>query len=66
MVEAEPPTYSQQEETGTQDDSLQVLINPASDAHEFQVGYLGVDGERPSIEGEVQIKGGRTVLWESV
>ncbi|KAI0374283.1 hypothetical protein BV20DRAFT_1041275 [Pilatotrama ljubarskyi] len=34
----------------------QIVIVPAADGVHFQKGYLGADGERAAIEGELQIK----------
>ncbi|KAI0662684.1 hypothetical protein C8Q70DRAFT_908793 [Cubamyces menziesii] len=34
----------------------QILIVPAADGVHFQKGFLGADGERAAIEGELQIK----------
>ena len=61
-----PPTYS-----GLNDDDInsnvevQMLICPYTD-FQFQKGYLGVEGERATIEGEIQLKGVHPDLWESL
>ncbi|KAF9056316.1 hypothetical protein BJ165DRAFT_1412475 [Panaeolus papilionaceus] len=72
-----PPTYSQQDPDGdsqpesnlnisaTQTDP-QILILPTIDAVNFQKGYLGAEGERASIEGEVHIKGVDPTHWERI
>ena len=73
MSEA-PPTYTQQDDheqpersvplpAGTTYDGIQILITPANNATEFQVGHLGADDEPASIEGEVQIKGATDAEW---
>lgn len=46
--------------------NIQILIAPAPDASQFQKGYLGADGERAAIEGELQIKGGNAVSWQKM
>ncbi|KAI0824279.1 hypothetical protein BC628DRAFT_1411191 [Trametes gibbosa] len=38
------------------DGGPQILIVPAADGVHFQKGFLGADGERAAIEGELQIK----------
>ena len=66
-----PPIYSQQDPDhvgvllsdrqsssaghGIQDP--QIIIIPTVDALNFQKGFLGADGERAAVEGELQIKG---------
>lgn len=65
-----PPIYSQQDPdyvaavagqstsgTGHGVPEPQILLIPTVDAINFQKGYLGADGERAAIEGELQIKG---------
>lgn len=64
---APPPIYSQQDPTvPSEAESLpepQILISPTVDAINFQKGYLGADGERAAIEGELQIKGAEPGQW---
>jgi len=57
-----PPTYSQQEHEG----GPQILIIPAADAINFQKGFLGSEGERAAIEGELQVKGVDLAQWSKV
>ena len=45
---------------------IQLLITPSPDSVHFQNGYLGADGERAAIEGEVHVKGGDKDMWNSV
>ena len=65
-IVAPPPIYS-----GRQDDvvdnnvEVQMLICPYTDFY-FQKGYLGVEGERATIEGEIQVKGAHPDYWESL
>jgi neural Wiskott-Aldrich syndrome protein len=72
-----PPTYSLGspdagivlESHGTSDVADrddQLLIVPTVDAINFQKGYLGADGERAAIEGELQIKGTELERWTKV
>lgn len=73
--EAAPPIYSQEDPedflTGEDNDAEllslepQILIIPA-DANNFQKGYVGAEGERAAIEGELQIKGGQPRQWDKV
>ena len=44
----------------------QILIIPATDSLRFQQGFLGADGERAAIEGELQVKGTDSVRWRKV
>jgi len=44
----------------------QILIIPTSGDAEFQKGYLGVEGERAAIEGELQMKGIRASACQKV
>lgn len=71
---APPPIYSRQQdgansrivnESIRENSEVQMLICPSSD-FQFQKGFLGVDGERAAIEGEIQIKGAYTDSWEAV
>jgi hypothetical protein len=55
-----PPVYSQHQDEPV--DGVQILVTPANNSADFQVGYLGAD-DHSSIEGEVQIKGG---IWDRV
>lgn len=71
-----PPTYSQQElseeldsfENGdSRSDSPpqpQILIVPT--VVNFQKGFLGAEGERAAIEGELQLKGAKYEDWSKV
>ncbi|KAI0048346.1 hypothetical protein FA95DRAFT_1539863 [Auriscalpium vulgare] len=65
-----PPTYVQEHDDAASDSSvptqLQILIVPAADSLQFQQGYLGADGERAAIEGELQIKGAEEGRWRKV
>ena len=77
-MSAPPPTYSQQDPddtvesvSGIEQDAVispepQMLINPTVDAVNFQKGFLGAEGERAAIEGELQIKGADPVQWAKV
>jgi hypothetical protein len=66
-----PPIYSKKdpdepslkEETDDQASGPQILIIPTADALNFQKGFLGADGERAAIEGELQIKGVNPGDW---
>ncbi|KAJ7597167.1 hypothetical protein C8J56DRAFT_1159127 [Mycena floridula] len=73
----EPPIYSQEppDAGGTSSEELeetfpepQILIIPTVDVLNFQKGFLGADGERAAIEGELQIKGvdGDSARWTKV
>lgn len=45
------------EDPGAEGGSPQIFIIPVSEGYvHFQKGYLGADGERAAIEGELQIK----------
>ncbi|PPQ67356.1 hypothetical protein CVT24_011539 [Panaeolus cyanescens] len=69
-----PPTYSQQDPEESQSNlsistnhtDPQILILPTVDAVNFQKGFLGAEGERASIEGEVHIKGVDPTHWERI
>ncbi|KAJ6627123.1 hypothetical protein B0H10DRAFT_2161226 [Mycena sp. CBHHK59/15] len=52
-------------ESSTSDVTLdpQILIIPSSEAINFQKGYLGADGERAAVEGELQVKGTEAGRW---
>jgi len=67
-----PPIYSQQDPDDinlaselTCLDPLepQILIIPTVDAVNFQKGFLGAEGERAAIEGEIQIKDVDVCRW---
>lgn len=67
-----PPTYSQQEPEDSQSHSNhgpsepQILILPTADSVNFQKGFLGAEGERATIEGELQLKAVDTARWGRV
>jgi len=71
-----PPIYSQEDpDEGSVARNIastagmplpQILITPATDSINFQKGYLGADGERAAIEGELQIKGAEEGRWRKV
>lgn len=71
-----PPTYSQEDSitlasVPSQSDAglpygPEILISPTVDALNFQNGYLGAEGERAAIEGEVQIKGVEQDKWSKL
>ncbi|KDR85142.1 hypothetical protein GALMADRAFT_131874 [Galerina marginata CBS 339.88] len=70
-----PPTYSQQDPVDPISPRAfpnhdlsepQILIIPTADAVNFQKGFLGAEGERAAIEGELQIKGVNTDYWGRV
>jgi hypothetical protein len=71
-----PPLYSQDdpEYAAGQSNSepivlhqgTQILIIPTTDAINFQKGYVGAEGERAAIEGELQIKGAEPRQWDKV
>jgi hypothetical protein len=74
---APPPIYSQEYPAHTtvesdrnsdtvHDGEPQLLIVPTVDTINFQKGYLGADGERAAIEGELQIKGTEPERWAKV
>lgn len=60
-----PPIYSQQDpvNAGHNTSEPEILIIPTVDAVNFQKGFLGADGERAAIEGELQIKGNNVERW---
>lgn len=45
---------------------LQIFIIPATDTLTFQKGYLGAEGERAAIEGEIHVKGAQPGQWKHV
>ncbi|KAH8120092.1 hypothetical protein DFH11DRAFT_1721952 [Phellopilus nigrolimitatus] len=69
-----PPTYSQQSDSDPQSSSnvslvpsdAQLLISPLGNTSHLQKGYLGANGERAAIEGEIQIKGVPVHTWQSL
>ncbi|THH02921.1 hypothetical protein EW026_g64 [Hermanssonia centrifuga] len=65
-----PPTYSQDQTNSDLPPSPnlepQILILPSENGVNFQKGYLGADGERAAIEGELQVKGAGTGRWAHV
>jgi hypothetical protein len=64
-----PPTYAQEAAVSSENAPQcepQILIMPATDSLRFQQGFLGADGERAAIEGELQIKGTDSVRWRKV
>ncbi|KAF7436965.1 hypothetical protein PC9H_003799 [Pleurotus ostreatus] len=48
------------------DSGPQILIIPSADTINFQKGFLGADGERAAVEGELQIKGAEPFAWEKL
>ena len=60
-----PPTYSQNA-SEQEPEQPQILIVPPADGVGFQKGYLGADGERAAVEGELQIKGVHGQPWGRV
>ncbi|KAF5377666.1 hypothetical protein D9615_005272 [Tricholomella constricta] len=70
-----PPIYSQtdpdersilQLEADDLGEGPHILIIPTGDAVNFQKGFLGAEGERAAIEGELQIKGIESDHWAKV
>ena len=65
-----PPNYSTEDQLASTSFSSprdpQITISPAADRFHFQQGHLGVDGERPALEGEIQIKGAQGRVWDSL
>lgn len=74
--ESAPPLYSQEDpevarrpsngSISAQDFGTQILIIPTTDAINFQKGYVGAEGERAAVEGELQIKGAGPGQWDKV
>ncbi|KAH9044742.1 hypothetical protein EDB85DRAFT_2138265 [Lactarius pseudohatsudake] len=60
------PIYAQDAAVSPPQSEPQILIIPATDSLRFQQGFLGADGERAAIEGELQIKGTDSVRWRKV
>lgn len=73
--ESAPPIYSQDDPEDAVGQAMssspppapepQILIIP-TDAINFQKGYVGAEGERAAIEGELQIKGAEPRQWDKV
>ena len=64
-----PPIYAQESALSSEitlQSDPQILIIPATNSLRFQQGFLGADGERAAIEGELQIKGTDSVRWRKV
>jgi hypothetical protein len=64
-----PPIYAQQPASSPESDPQtdpQILIIPATDSLRFQQGFLGADGERAAIEGELQLKGAHSDRWRKL
>ncbi|KAG6878435.1 hypothetical protein C0993_007036 [Termitomyces sp. T159_Od127] len=75
MIESlPPPTYSQTDpDEGPTDQAdpivvggPQILIVPTGDSVNFQKGFLGAEGERAAIEGELQVKTTEPDQWAKV
>lgn len=60
---APPPLYCSHHERPL---DVQLLIVPAAGGIDFQKGYLGAEGERAAVEGEIHIKGAQPGLWKEV
>lgn len=67
-----PPSYSQQDPVVSPRHSEehisdpQIVLLPTVDAVNFQKGFLGAEGERAAIEGEIQVKGLEPTKWNRV
>ena len=64
-----PPIYAQEAAVLpeiTPQSEPQILIIPATNSLRFQQGFLGADGERAAVEGELQIKETDSVRWRKV
>ncbi|KAF8140116.1 hypothetical protein EV363DRAFT_328600 [Boletus edulis] len=64
-----PPRYSQYGPHNSYPadvSGLQLLIVPALDGINFQKGYVGAEGERAAMEGEVHIKGAQPGAWKKL
>ncbi|KAF7969230.1 hypothetical protein HWV62_27947 [Athelia sp. TMB] len=81
MTDAAPPLYSQDAPEMNAEESFantsasdgilalegpQILILPTTDAISFQKGFVGAEGERAAIEGELQIKGATSGLFNKI
>ncbi|PCH33541.1 hypothetical protein WOLCODRAFT_93681 [Wolfiporia cocos MD-104 SS10] len=72
-VQEPPPVYSpeppEDEESLSESGATvepQILIVPTASDGSFQKGYLGAEGERAAIEGELQLKCAETFRWERI
>ena len=67
-LSAPPPLYAQQSSLPEVDPHIdpQILIIPATDSLRFQQGFLGADGERAAIEGELQLKEAHSGRWRKL
>lgn len=69
---APPPIYSvgrPQNPSPAPDEIVsdpQIYIVPAADTLTFQKGYLGAEGERAAIEGEIHVKGAQPGQWKNM
>jgi hypothetical protein len=69
---APPPIYSpghSQNPSRAIDETIsdpQIFIVPAADTLTFQKGFLGAEGERAAIEGEIHVKGAQLGQWKNV
>lgn len=61
VLDANQPSTNQPLDSGPQ-----ILIIPSADTINFQKGFLGADGERAAVEGELQIKGAEPFAWEKL
>ncbi len=69
IISVPPPLYAQQPASSAESDPQtdpQILIIPATDSLRFQQGFLGADGERAAIEGELQLKGAHPDRWRKL
>ncbi|KAI0004168.1 hypothetical protein BJV74DRAFT_809519 [Russula compacta] len=69
LLSIPPPIYAQDATNSPLGIPLiepQILIIPATDSLRFQQGFLGADGERAAIEGELQVKGTDSIRWRKV
>lgn len=62
----EPPDDESMSDGGGGPVEPQILILPTGNDVSFQKGYLGADGERAAIEGELQLKCADNFNWEKV
>ncbi|EMD41775.1 hypothetical protein CERSUDRAFT_102170 [Gelatoporia subvermispora B] len=67
-----PPTYSPETPSAATADvehavaEPQILLIPPANSVSFQKGYLGAEGERAAIEGELQVKCPDGYQWDKV
>lgn len=66
-----PPIYSKEDpdqgaSSQTRIPEPQVLIIPTGDSMNFQKGFLGAEGERATVEGELQLKGFAPEYWQKM